>query len=177
MKKIHVVMSVLTLAYLAGCGALEQIPTSTPTVVPLEATALPTPAAYEMLSPSKIKFPDINLTVEVSGALTQSTLDVNTNITIPVAFMSALPMGDQTPIFKETKIVYMSTPLKLQRVGGGGGGGSENGMLTMGGGESYQVHTPLTIGQKVRLKIAVAFSEYIKNGMQVPFTLDLTVAP
>jgi len=191
MKKIYILTLALITSSFVGCTSNTKtsvdVGENTPTQVHLSPTILPTETSipseftvavsYESLSPSKIRISDINLTVEASGRLTQSILNIDTNITVPASFLSTLPLGGETPIISEVKLSEMSTPLALELSGGGGGAGTENGIFMAGGTQTYTVRTPLIVGQKIRFVVMISFSEYVNVDLQIPLTIDLIVQP
>jgi hypothetical protein len=179
---------VLTAFALSACGSTPTTPappptthaTESPTIESVESTLIETPTvevAYEKLSPSKIRIPDIDLTVELSGRLTQSVLDINTDISIPVGYLTVFPANTEPSIIQEVKLSVLSLPLNLEPYGGGGGSGVENGIFMAGSTQSYHVKTPLTPGQKIRITVLVTFSEYINVKVAIPLTIELIVVP
>lgn|SRR5574341_141626 len=135
---------------------------------------MPSCIGYELLSSSKVKIPELDLTVEVSGRLTQSRLDINTDISVPVDFLTAVPITDMS-IVQDVKISALSLPLTLEPDWGGGGSGVENGMFGASGTQTYLVKTPLTPGQKVQITVLVTFGERVPVKGAIPLTINLVV--
>jgi hypothetical protein len=181
---MKIVMFVIILAAfaLSACGGITPItpaPTNTPIPPPTAyVTESPTiEVAYEKLSPSKIRIPSIDLTVELSGRLTQSTLDIDISISVPVGFLTVFPANTEPSIIQEEKLSTLSLPLNLEFYGGGGGSGTENGIFGAGGTTSYHVKTPLTVGQKIKITELITFSKYINVKGAIPLTIELIVEP
>ncbi len=130
---------------------------------------------YERLSPSKVRVPQLNLTVEVSGKLTPTRLDISMDISVPVDFLTAIPLNTDKPIVNDPEISAMSLPLILERKSGGGGSGVENNIFMAGGTQSYRVKTPLTPGDKVQFSLLVSFGEQVPFRGAIPLTVDLVV--
>jgi hypothetical protein len=154
--------------------------TGSPTIESIESAILETPivqVAYERLSPSRIRIPDIDLTVELSGRLTQSVLDINTDISVPVGFLTIFPVNTEPSIIQEVKLSRLSFPINYELYGGGGGSGVVNGIFITGGTQSYRIKTPLTPGQKVQVTVFVTFSKYINVKIAIPLTIELIVEP
>jgi hypothetical protein len=186
---------VLTMFALSACGGvtpISSIPTSTPvpppiadvtespTIESVENTLIETPAVqanYEKLSPSKIRIPEIDLTFELSGRLTQSVLDINNNISVPASYLTIFPANTEPYFIQEFKLSTLSLPLNLEPSGGGGGAGTENGIFMTGGTQSYQVKTPLTVGQKIQITMLLTFNEYVNVKGVIPLTIELIVEP
>ncbi|MGA9398414.1 MAG: hypothetical protein WBV22_09180 [Anaerolineaceae bacterium] len=165
-------------------GTPEPLPTAhatgSTTIERFESDILETPTvqvAYERLSPSRIRIPDIDLTVELSGRLTQSVLDINTDISVPVGFLTVFPVNTEPSIIQEVKLSRLSFPLNYELYGGGGGSGVDNGIFMTGGTQSYRIKTPLTPGQKVQVTVLVTFSKYINVKIAIPLTIELIVEP
>ncbi|GAB4540532.1 MAG: hypothetical protein Fur002_07380 [Anaerolineales bacterium] len=177
MKKITLLT--ILLALLAGCsfgGGVTPIPFEAPSASPaLTLPPVATDAPFIRRSPAEIYFPDIDATLSVEVYLSETSLTVNTTLSLPMEFANALPQGDQTPLLGETRILYTSIPFAMQAIGGGGGGGAQAGVLTTGGGISYRISPALSVGQTVRVNVEAQFSPYVKNGMKILFSIDAAV--
>lgn len=189
--KTVVFVIVLTMFALSACGGVTPMThtplpppttfvTESPTIEGVENTLIETPTVpvnYEKLSPSKIRVLDINLTFELSGRLTQSALNINNDISVPVGFLTVFPANTEPSIIQEFKLSALSLPLNLEPFGGGGGGATENGIFTTGSTQSYRVKTPLTVGQKIQVTMLLTFSKYINVKGAIPLTIELIVEP
>ena len=180
--KIVMFVFILTAFVLSACGGvtpITHIPTNTSIPLPTAyVTGSPTiEMAYEKLSPSKIRIPSIELTVELSGRLTPSILDIEISISVPVGFLTVFPANTEPALIKEEELSTLSFPLKLEYYRSGGGSGPENGLYKARGTTSYYVKTPLTIGQKINITELVTFSEYVNVKGAIPLTIELIVEP
>lgn len=149
-------------------------PPSTPTPsLPPSPTAEP----YQRLSPSQVRVPGLNLNLELSGRLTQATLNLDLHIVAPQALLTLFPQNVEPSFIQEMRLAQLSMPLVLEPFGGGGGGGAEAGMVRNTISQLYRVKSPLFPGQRVQLTVLVTLHERLPLRATIPLTVELTVEP
>lgn len=141
---------------------------------PSSEAPAPTPG-YERLSASAVRVPSLDLRIELSGTLTPSELIIGTDITVPYGVLQSLPEG--TEIVRRVELSEISPPLTLEATGGGGGSAVESGVFGARNFTSYDVRTPLTVGQRVRITALVTLGEPIPVSSEIPLSVELVVEP
>jgi len=196
---LPIALIVISSLGVVGCATSQQRATSPTTDTPSHVATLPTDVnqspsvrasktdipmeratpevAYERLSPSRIRIPEIDLTLEVSGKLTESVLIICTDIAVPVGFLAVFPANTEPSIIKEVELSALSLPLQLEPDWGGGGSGVDNGMFMAGGTQTYRVKTALVPGQEIEITVTATFSEYVGLSISVPLSIHLIVEP
>jgi hypothetical protein len=189
-KKLFVFIVIAVTLF--ACGNPKATSTFEPTIPltsTIEPTSTPPPAttpvtefdsgnvAYETLSPEKVRIsiPTTDSTLELSGRVTPSTLILTIDTSIPASTADNERIFIYDPLAVKGDIVSDSLqPITFEFFGGGGGSGTENGRAWGSDNLSFNVKTPLVIGQKIKVSIPITFDPKI-NEPEILLTIELTV--